>query len=134
MWQYECLVEGCGLKFKSHKARQQHFVDKHEFPTSFEFFKMSHPCKKQRQKNQCKQTVQNKEAMEVENETIDGLVSAVLKLSTSDSSPSSVNFGRHHTQGLTFVPQTVQCERRSADYSSWNKKIANILWSNPHPN
>lgn len=79
---------------------------------------MSHPCKKQRQKNQCKQTVQNKEAMEVENETIDGLVSAVLKLSTSDSSPSSVNFGRHHTQGLTFVPQTVQCERRSADYSS----------------
>lgn len=50
--------------------------------------------------------------MEVENESIDGLVSAVSKLSTSDSSPSTVSFGRRHTRGLTFVPRAVQREKR----------------------
>ncbi|KAL5797197.1 hypothetical protein ACOSQ2_002017 [Xanthoceras sorbifolium] len=112
---YECLVEGCELKFKSYKSRQQHLVDKHKFPTSFEFFKKPHPSKKQRQKTLRRQALDSKEAsstMEVEDETIDGLVSAVSKLSTSDSTPSSVSFGRHHTRGLTFVPRTVQHQRR----------------------
>ncbi|KAK6267140.1 hypothetical protein QUC31_017977 [Theobroma cacao] len=115
---YECLVEGCGLKFKSYKGRQQHLVDKHKFPTSFEFFKKAHPSKKQRQKNHRKQAMHRKDEeasskMEVENETMDGLVSAVSKLSTSDSSPSTVSFGRRHTRGLTFVPRSVQREKRA---------------------
>lgn len=50
--------------------------------------------------------------MEVEDETIDGLVFAVSKLSTSDSTPSSVSFGRRHTRGLTFVPRAVHLERK----------------------
>lgn len=50
--------------------------------------------------------------MEVENETIDGLVSAVSKLSTSDSSPSSISFGRRNARGLTFVPRAVQRDKR----------------------
>ncbi|GKV40605.1 hypothetical protein SLEP1_g48225 [Rubroshorea leprosula] len=50
--------------------------------------------------------------MEVEDETITGLVSAVSKLSTSDSSPSTVSFGRRHSRGLTFVPRAIQCEKR----------------------
>ncbi|WRX20440.1 hypothetical protein QQP08_014931 [Theobroma cacao] len=115
---YECLVEGCGLKFKSYKGRQQHLVDKHKFPTSFEFFKKALPSKKQRQKNHRKQAMHKKDEeasskMEVENETMDGLVSAVSKLSTSDSSPSTVSFGRRHTRGLTFVPRSVQHEKRA---------------------
>ncbi|KAK9272960.1 hypothetical protein L1049_003340 [Liquidambar formosana] len=112
---YECLVEGCGLKFKSYKGRQQHLVDKHKFPASFEFFKKAHTSKKQRLKNQRKQAIHKREeascTMEVEDETIDGLVSAVSKLSTSDS-PSSVSFGHRHTRGLTFVPRAVQREKR----------------------
>jgi hypothetical protein len=88
-------VEGCSLKLKSYKSRQQHLVDKHKFPTSFEFFKREEGS-----------------FMEVENESIDGLVSAVSKLSTSDSSPSSISFGRRHTRGLTFVPRAVQREKR----------------------
>lgn len=90
-------------------------MDKHKFPTSFEFFKKAHPSKKQRQKHQRKQAVHNKEAsttMEVEDETIDGLVSAVSKLTTSDSTPSSISFGRRHARGLTFVPRAVVRERR----------------------
>ncbi|XWS40584.1 hypothetical protein CRYUN_Cryun17cG0008300 [Craigia yunnanensis] len=88
---YECLVEGCGLKFKSYKGRQQHLLDKHKFPTSFEFFKKTHPSKKQGQKNQRKQTMHKKDEeasikMEMEKETMDDLVSAVSKLSTSDYS------------------------------------------------
>ncbi|KAK0590720.1 hypothetical protein LWI29_030826 [Acer saccharum] len=111
---YECLVEGCELKLKGYKSRQQHLVDKHKFPTSFEFFKKTYPSKKQRQKTQRRKAIDNKEAsstMEVEDETIDGLVSAVSKLSTSDSTPSSVSFGRRHTRGLTFAPRTVQHQR-----------------------
>nr|XP_043634162.1 zinc finger protein 511 [Erigeron canadensis] len=53
---YECLVEGCGLKLKSYKSRHQHLMDKHNFPSSFEFFKKSLPSKKERvKKNQRKQ-------------------------------------------------------------------------------
>ncbi|KAF5748717.1 zinc finger protein [Tripterygium wilfordii] len=112
---YECLVEGCGSKFKNYKGRQRHLLDKHKFPKSFEFFKKVHPSKKQRQKNQHKQTTHMDEAtskMEVENETIDGLVSAVSKLSTSDSIPSSVSFGRRHSRGLTFVPRAVHRDKK----------------------
>ncbi|XP_018815453.1 zinc finger protein 511 [Juglans regia] len=115
---YECLVEGCSLKFKSYKSRQQHLVDKHKFTTSFEFFKKAHSSKKQRQKLQRKQGTHKREeasCMEVENESIDGLVSAVSKLSTSDSSPSSVSFGRRHTRGLSFVPRAVQRDKIRPD-------------------
>lgn len=112
---YECLVECCGLKLKSYKSRQQHMVDKHRFPTSFEFYKKAHPSKKQRQKKQHKQAFGKLEgtstAMQIEEDTMDKLVSAVSNLSTSDS-PSSVSFGRRHTRGLTFVPRAVRQERK----------------------
>ncbi|KAK8673425.1 hypothetical protein V6N13_111763 [Hibiscus sabdariffa] len=113
---YECLVEGCDLKFKNYKGRQQHLVDKHKFPTSFEFFNKAHPSKKKRLKNQQKRRTHKKDEeasskMEVENETIDGLVSAVSKLSTSDSSPSNISFGRRNARGLTFVPRSIQAPR-----------------------
>lgn len=114
--QYECLVEGCDAKLKSYKSRQQHLVDKHKFPTSFEFFKKSLPSKKQRQKSHRKQAPKVEaasSAMQVDEETMSGLVSAVSKLSTSDSSPSSISFGRRHTRGLTFVPRSVQRDKKS---------------------
>lgn len=109
-------MEGCGLKFKSYKSRLQHLVDKHKFPTSFEFFKKARPSKKQRQKSLRKQTTHQENAstrMELDSATIDGLVSGVSKLSTSDSSPSSISFGRRNTRGLTFVPRAVQRESGS---------------------
>ncbi|RDX66439.1 Zinc finger protein, partial [Mucuna pruriens] len=102
---YECLVERCGLKFKSYNSRQQPLIDKHKFPTTFEFFKKAQPSKKQRLKSQRKQAVRKEDAsgmMEVENAAMDELVSAVSKLSTSDSTPSSISFGRRH-KGLSFV-------------------------------
>lgn len=112
--QYECLVEGCGLKLKSYKSRQQHLVDKHKFPTTFEFFKKAHLSKKQRLKHQRKKVSHKKEEaarMEID-ETVNSLVSAVSKLSTSDSSPSSVSFGRRHTRALTFLPRAVQRDKK----------------------
>ncbi|PKI60334.1 zinc finger protein 511 [Punica granatum] len=114
---YECLVEGCGMKFKTYKDRHQHLVDKHKFPTSFEFLKKAHTSKKRRQKIQRKQATHKQEtaanAMEVEKEGVDELVSAISRLSTADSTPSSISFGRRHTRGLTFVPRSVQRERSS---------------------
>lgn len=111
---YECLVEGCGVKLKSYKSRHQHLMDKHNFPSSFEFLKKSRPSKKERiKKTQRKRQQQQQHAtedeegssaMQVEEETLDGLVSALSKLTPSDSSPSAVSFGRRHTRGLAFVP------------------------------
>ena len=113
--QYECLVEGCGLKMKSYKSREQHLVDKHKFPASFKFLKKAPPSKKQRMKNQRKQaasrTEDNSNDMQVEDDSIDGLVTAVSKLTTRES-PSEVSFGRHRNRGLTFVPRSIQRERR----------------------
>lgn len=117
---YECLVEGCGSKFKSYNSRHRHLVDKHKFPTSFEFFKKARPSKKHRLKSQCKQSV-HKDTMEVENEALDNLVSAVSKLSTSDSTPSSISFGRRH-KGLSFVPRAVQRGGGSNSASSITKR------------
>ncbi|XP_022133706.1 zinc finger protein 511 [Momordica charantia] len=122
---YECLVEGCGLKFKSYKSRQQHLVDRHSFSASFEFFKKAHPSKKQRQKSHRKQVIQERQEtskMDVESETIDSLISGVSKLSTSDSTPSSISFGRRHTRGLTFVPRAVQREKVSDSKTAGTKR------------
>ncbi|XP_057437523.1 uncharacterized protein LOC130729708 [Lotus japonicus] len=107
---YECLVEGCGLKFKSYTSRKQHLVDKHGFPKSFQFFKKAAPSKKERLKTQRKQAAHKEDAsgmMEVENAAMDDLVSAVSRLNTSDSTPSSISFGRR-PKGLSFVPRSVQ--------------------------
>ncbi|KAI4375202.1 hypothetical protein MLD38_013102 [Melastoma candidum] len=109
---YECLVEGCGIKFKNDKARKQHLVDKHKFPSSFEFYKKAHPSKKSRQRQQRKHGSIKEEvsssAMEVEKEEIEDLVSQISRLSTSGSSPTSVSFGRRRGRGMTFVPRAVQ--------------------------
>lgn len=59
--------------------------------------------------------------MEVESETIDGLVSAVSKLSTSDSSPSSISFGRRNNRGFAFVPRAVQRDKRPDSSSAETK-------------
>ncbi|KNA04409.1 hypothetical protein SOVF_200090 [Spinacia oleracea] len=115
---YECLVETCGLKFKSYKARHQHLVDKHKFPITYEFYKKAHLSKKQRQKYGrkpalCKEETSN--AMPLDNEADDSmedLTSAISQLSTSDSVPSSISFGHRHSRGLAFVPRSVQRERR----------------------
>ncbi|XP_057541974.1 uncharacterized protein LOC130820568 isoform X2 [Amaranthus tricolor] len=112
---YECLVETCGLKFKSYKGRHQHLVDKHKFPSTFEFHKKVHLSKKQRQKHSRKQAVckdEDSNLMPVDDDTMEGLTSAISRLSTSDSVPSSISFGRRHSRGLAFVPRSVQRERR----------------------
>ncbi|PNX97354.1 zinc finger protein 511-like protein [Trifolium pratense] len=124
---YECLVEGCGLKFKSYKSRHQHLVDKHKFPTSFEFFKKALPSKKHRMKSQRKKPSHSHKEdtsgmMEVENAAIDDLVSAVSKLNTSDSTPSSISFGRRNPKGMTFVPRAVQRGKGSNSDSSVTKR------------
>ncbi|KAL7135934.1 hypothetical protein ABFS83_11G131700 [Erythranthe nasuta] len=113
---YECLVEGCDAKLKNYKSRQQHLIDKHKFPVSFEFFKKAKLSKKQRHKVQRKKAMHtdteetSTSAMQVDEEDMDNLVSSVSRLSTSDS-PSAINFGRRHTRGLAFVPRAVQKER-----------------------
>ena len=118
MKQYECLVEGCGVKLKSYKSRHQHLMDKHNFPSSFEFFTKSRPSRKERMKKTQRKKQQRpapeedaegSSAMQVEDETLDGLVSALSKLTPSDSSsPSAISFGRGRTRGLAFVPRAVR--------------------------
>lgn len=113
------------MKLKSYKSRQQHLVDKHKFPASFEFFKKARPSKKQRQKHQRKLPVHKGEeasnAMQVEEETINDLVSAVSKLSTLDTTPSAISFGRRHTRGFSFVPRAVQLPRPDSSSAAKEK-------------
>ncbi|CAN1137504.1 Zinc finger protein 511, partial [Linum perenne] len=120
---YECLVEGCGLKFKSYKSRQKHLVDKHKFPASYDFFKKGHHLsKKAREKIHRKKpatTQKNKEEegssqMEEESEEVNCLTSALSKMTTG-STPKSVSFGRGNTRGLTFVPRAVQRDIKKPD-------------------
>jgi hypothetical protein len=126
---YECLVEGCGLKFKTYKARHRHLIDKHKFPTTFEFFKKTQLSKKRREKLQRQHVSKLKheedkeaassDAMEVEDKgSLDGLVSALSSLTTSDTTPSNVSFGRRHGRGLTFVPRSVHREKRTESSSA----------------
>ncbi|XP_073044443.1 uncharacterized protein [Primulina eburnea] len=115
---YECLVEGCCAKLMNYKSRQQHLIDKHKFPASFEF-KKANPSKKHRQKFlHEKGSVEASSAanMQVEEDSMDTLVSAVSRLSTSDS-PSSISFGRRHTRGFAFVPRAIEKERRQPSRS-----------------
>ena len=49
--------------------------------------------------------------MQVEDETIDGLVLAVSKFNTSDTSPSSNSFGRRHTRGFSVKEGQEQRDR-----------------------
>lgn len=52
--------------------------------------------------------------MEVEGE-LDDLASAVSKLSTLDSMPSSISFGHRHARGFTFVPRSLRQNVKQRD-------------------
>ncbi|KAK1295449.1 hypothetical protein QJS10_CPA16g00922 [Acorus calamus] len=109
---YECLVEGCGMKLKSYKSRQQHLIDKHRFPASFDFFKKAHPSKHQRQRQlqhqhrRVSDHERGEDVMEIEHK-VDELVSAVSKLNTSET-PPAVSFGHRNARGLAFLPRSIQ--------------------------
>lgn len=49
--------------------------------------------------------------MQIEDNTMDDLVSAVSRLSTSNV-PSTISFGRRHARGLAFVPRAVQRDKK----------------------
>lgn len=55
---YECLVEGCGLKFKTSKERKDHLIRTHSYPADFRFDK----SKKNRRTTE-KKTQQKKDAL-----------------------------------------------------------------------
>lgn len=167
---YECLVEGCVVKLKTYKSRQQHLIDKHQFPKSFEFFKKAQPSQRHRQKyhwrykgeetrdtlmdvdgksprqtkwryrpkqHDHKESIENKhhhkEAkdndMEVE-QKMDELTSAVSKLSTADSTPSSITFGHRRSRGLTFVPRSIKQNKQvSQPEAKWRHLLPlSLLW------
>lgn len=135
---YDCLVEGCGAKLKSYTSRQQHLVDKHKFPVSFDFFKKAKPSKHQRLKYQYRQPshrkseapnmdtnkairVQQKKYRPKQNShseqdvkgdrmqvEIDTLASAVSKLSTSDTTPLNISFGHRHARAFTLLPRSLR--------------------------
>ncbi|XP_078434097.1 nucleic acid binding / zinc ion binding protein [Wolffia australiana] len=131
---FECLVEGCGMKLKSYQSRHQHLVDKHKFPESFQFFKKVKLSKKQRQKVHRKksktgavevmddsgegeqQSTQKREererAHEIADVEMEDLVSAVSRLTTSGSAPSSICFGHRHARAFQLLPRSIQQNRK----------------------
>ncbi|KAJ3671851.1 hypothetical protein LUZ60_007930 [Juncus effusus] len=117
---YECLVEGCTVKLKSSKSRHQHLIDKHKFPSSFQFNKTARFSKHQRQKRHAKARKDpppQKEKMEIdhtegrkEGMEIDEIVEGVSRLNVDLESdlPKNVSFGRGSGRGFMFVPRSVK--------------------------
>jgi hypothetical protein len=72
---------------------------------------------KQHDHKESKEHEHQKEAeedkMEVETK-IDELTSAVSKLSTADSTPSSITFGHRRSRGLTFVPRSIRQNKQAS--------------------
>ncbi|XP_070772494.1 zinc finger protein 511 [Enoplosus armatus] len=58
---YQCLVEGCGLKFRTSKHRKDHLIKIHKYPPDFRFDK----TKKDRGTRETKRPQQRDTAMEV---------------------------------------------------------------------
>ncbi|XP_056617122.1 zinc finger protein 511 [Triplophysa dalaica] len=58
---YECLVEGCGLKFKTSKERKDHLIKTHSYPADFRFDR----AKKSGRIRERKTLLQNDAQMEV---------------------------------------------------------------------
>jgi hypothetical protein len=59
---------------------------------------------------------------EVENAAIEDLVSAVSRMNTLHSTPSSISFGRRNTKGMAFVPRAVQRGKGSSSGFSITKR------------
>ncbi|CAE6100688.1 unnamed protein product [Arabidopsis arenosa] len=96
---YECLVEGYPLSKKRREKLQRQHVP--------------------RLKHEDDKEAASSDAMEVEDKSsVDGLVSALSTLTTSDTTPSNVSFGRRHGRGLTFVPRSVHKEKRTESSSA----------------
>ncbi|KAM3606513.1 uncharacterized protein V6R79_017741 [Siganus canaliculatus] len=58
---YQCLVEGCGLKFRTSKNRKDHLIRVHKYPPDFRFDK----TKKERGTKETKNQRQRETTMEV---------------------------------------------------------------------
>ncbi|KAF8656089.1 hypothetical protein HU200_060795 [Digitaria exilis] len=69
---HSASCSGCGVKLKSYKSRQQHLIDKHQFPKSFEFFKKARPSQRQRQKSQRRPTAHKGEEARDNSMDVDG--------------------------------------------------------------
>ncbi|XP_026164717.1 zinc finger protein 511 [Mastacembelus armatus] len=61
---YQCLVEGCGQKFRTSKHRKDHLIRVHKYPPDFRFDK----SKKDRGTQEMKRQQQKQAAMEVVND------------------------------------------------------------------
>ncbi|CAL8390436.1 unnamed protein product [Arctogadus glacialis] len=60
---YQCLVEGCGLKFRTSKQRKDHLIQIHKYPPDFRFDKTKREHRKE-QKPQTRQQAGGAEVME----------------------------------------------------------------------
>uniref|UniRef100_A0A671LNQ9 Zinc finger protein 511 n=1 Tax=Sinocyclocheilus anshuiensis TaxID=1608454 RepID=A0A671LNQ9_9TELE len=117
---YECLVEGCGLKFKTSKERKDHLIRTHSYPADFRFDKANISGRKQEKKTQQQKDAhmevsetttiqQESESMEfsltpepestntVETEPMQ---TANLKTRYSYKVPSSICFGQGSVRGF----------------------------------
>ncbi|NP_001004531.1 zinc finger protein 511 [Danio rerio] len=112
---YECLVEGCGLKFKTSKERKDHLIRTHSYPADFRFDKSKKIGRTTEKKTQQKKdahmevsaTVLQQESSEsmdfsltpepVETEPMQA---ANLKPRYSYKVPSSICFGQGSVRGF----------------------------------
>ncbi|XP_050981179.1 zinc finger protein 511 [Labeo rohita] len=117
---YECLVEGCGLKFKTSKERKDHLIRTHSYPADFRFDKAKKSGrireKKTQQQKDAHMEVSETATVQQESESMDfsltpepesvktvetkPMQTANLKPRYSYKVPSSICFGQGSVRGF----------------------------------
>ncbi|KAF4105766.1 zinc finger protein 511 [Onychostoma macrolepis] len=117
---YECLVEGCGLKFKTSKERKDHLIRTHSYPADFRFDKAKKSGrireKKTQQQKDANMEVSETATIHQESESMDfsltpepecvktvetqPMQTANLKPRYSYKVPSSICFGQGSVRGF----------------------------------
>ncbi|XP_066535773.1 zinc finger protein 511 [Hoplias malabaricus] len=104
---YQCLVEGCGLKFRTSKERKDHLISVHSYPSDFRFDK----AKKIKSKTKEKKPPQQKDVCMVvsvgEHREQDNCESMDFSLSQESESRESVSSEQQKPRFSYKVPPSV---------------------------
>ncbi|XP_028651431.1 zinc finger protein 511 [Erpetoichthys calabaricus] len=104
---YQCLVEGCAVKFKTYNDRKDHLIKVHSYPADFRFGKPN----KSKSKNRGKTPVQREAPMEL-SEPDQAQTSELMILEPMETSTHETNIITSTTE-----KRTLQMEQNKPHYS-----------------
>ena len=119
---YECLVEGCGKKFKGELQRHWHLVNLHKYPRSLQFnVKGAKKRKEGKKKPQAHENMEREDAQGGEHdEEMEDLCAHVQRIKI----PSSISFGAKRE--VAFEKRKFNDHRKKKDKEEKRNKERNL--------